>query len=256
MRCPCHHDGPRPLNRTPALVTNTPEVPRLDAELPEMLVNLIERFESHVQRRCSRLPYLHVKRIRSVSAVRRSIAAAYLSLPPTVNDVECLSAFDAFRSDICTQFDFLTATLRIEVVVKSMDPYPSADQLAADIRENQRIAVLATATTGGHPYLTNDENDMFRAIHDVFGHVATGCGFDRHGEEAAWAAHREMFTPAARPALTIETRGQSATNIESNEPGFTMQKLALLPTIFSHYRTICWCGDDSSDPEAQDVIVR
>jgi hypothetical protein len=38
-------------------------------------------------------------------------------------------------------------------------------------------------------------NDLFRVVHDYFGHVKEGNGFRADGEENAWRSHRAMFTP-------------------------------------------------------------
>ena len=52
-------------------------------------------------------------------------------------------------------------------------------------------------------------NDMFRAVHDIFGHAIPGTSFGPNGEERAWFCHACMCMPLARPALTTETRGQN-----------------------------------------------
>ena len=51
-------------------------------------------------------------------------------------------------------------------------------------------------------------NDIFRAVHDYYGHAKEGVGFRADGEENAWRSHATMFSPLARLALTNETRGQ------------------------------------------------
>ncbi len=51
-------------------------------------------------------------------------------------------------------------------------------------------------------------NDLFRAVHDAFGHGIEGSGFRARGEENAWQAHAKLFTGPALQALTSETRGQ------------------------------------------------
>jgi hypothetical protein len=53
-------------------------------------------------------------------------------------------------------------------------------------------------------------NDLFRAVHDVFGHAKEGVGFRHDGEENAWRQHLHMYSPTARPAMTAETRGQNS----------------------------------------------
>lgn len=153
------------------------------------------------------------------------VARAYGQLPEYDKSAE--PHFKAMAEETMHQFEYLTKDLGVNVEVTKEDPYPSAGDMFKDITENRRIKVLSTASTGGHPFFTNDQNDAFRAVHDAFGHIGTGRGTDRHGEEAAYQAHRQMFTPMARPALTTETRGQNAAMIVSGE--FQPQKVATLP---------------------------
>ena len=53
-------------------------------------------------------------------------------------------------------------------------------------------------------------NDLFRAVHDAFGHGLEGSGFRARGEENAWQAHVRLFTGSAVGAITSETRGQNS----------------------------------------------
>lgn len=53
-------------------------------------------------------------------------------------------------------------------------------------------------------------NDLFRAVHDAFGHGLEGAGFRADGEENAWQAHVRLFTGSAVGAITSETRGQNS----------------------------------------------
>lgn len=53
-------------------------------------------------------------------------------------------------------------------------------------------------------------NDLFRAVHDAFGHGLEGAGFRAEGEENAWQAHVRLFTGSAVGAITSETRGQNS----------------------------------------------
>jgi hypothetical protein len=83
-------------------------------------------------------------------------------------------------------------------------------------------------------------NDLFRAVHDAFGHGLEGSGFRAQGEENAWQAHVRLFTGSAVAAITTETRGQNSwlnygPNGESNRNAkvedtvFADQKTGLLP---------------------------
>jgi hypothetical protein len=105
-----------------------------------------------------------------------------------------------------------------------------------DLRKNKRMGVYSTAAGYGpdddfnildNPMLRDTgmkwpfgspngpketvyANDLFRAVHDAFGHGLEGSGFRGRGEENAWQAHVRLFTGDAVKALTSETRGQNS----------------------------------------------
>jgi hypothetical protein len=147
------------------------------------------------------------------------------------------------RQHVNSQYEHMTAPkeaggMGINVEVTQHDPYSlgwaggqDSDARVAmdkDLRENNRVQVMSTEATGGHAYFSNEENDKFRAVHDVFGHHAIGRGFSRHGEEAAWESHRQMFPPEAHEALTSETRGQNSYLNYSGGKGFPDQSEKLI----------------------------
>lgn len=160
----------------------------------------------------------------------RIIGRAYMAAADF--DVTALDAFAAFRDETIRQYEELRRFLR--VIVTRRDPYDLANEfrdLFADI-DDGRISVLSTATTGGHPFLTDAENDAFRAVHDYHGHYRTGRIFDAEGEDAAWQRHSQMYSATARRAMTTETRGQnSALNFALG--AFPNQKIVLLPDWMS-----------------------
>lgn len=131
-------------------------------------------------------------------------------------------SYAAATEHIHRQYDFMTRPvehggLGITHEVTADDPYPDSASMAADVRDNRRIRTYATATTNAGdkqaPTLQafdNDTNDKLRAVHDVFGHAATGRGFSRHGEEAAYQLHRQTFPTEALGAMTSELRGQNS----------------------------------------------
>ena len=79
-------------------------------------------------------------------------------------------------------------------------------------------------------------NDLFRGVHDLFGHAAEGYPFGPRGEENAFLHHSQMFGPLAQLVLTTETRGQNSwfnsgphADLPVGERPFSEQKGALLP---------------------------
>jgi hypothetical protein len=93
--------------------------------------------------------------------------------------------------------------------------YNSSKQMLNDIFNNRHLYVFQ----GGDPHDFLNEvdpktglntNEMFRAVHDFYGHAVHGNQFGPKGEEEAWAAHGGMFSPLARLAMSSETRGQNS----------------------------------------------
>jgi hypothetical protein len=94
--------------------------------------------------------------------------------------------------------------------------YRNSKQMLQDVYGNKHLYVFQ----GGdeHPFLKDvdpktglNENEKFRAVHDFFGHAIHGNEFGPKGEEIAWAAHSQMYSPLARLAMSTETRGQNST---------------------------------------------
>jgi hypothetical protein len=151
--------------------------------------------------------------------------------------------FRAMREEVKRQFDYMTRPtarggMGLQVEITAHDPYtkpsgaPDPAAMIHDVAVNRRIRAMSTVTTGGHPFFSNEDNDKFRAVHDVFGHAASGRGFDAHGEEAAFRSHYSMFSPEARPAMATETRGQNSVNNFGGLPkgAFAEQKVIALPS--------------------------
>lgn len=171
------------------------------------------------------------------------IGAAYMALPFMDNGAP--AAWKAMAEETARQFEFMTAPVKnggmgITVSVEDADPYDVSKGGTRTFFEdvaNGRMRVMGTATTGGHFMFGNEVNDMFRAVHDVFGHCGTGRGVDRHGEEAAYRKHSLMFSPLARKALATETRGQNHAMIRAGGE-FQDQKIAVLPQWARDFRTV------------------
>jgi hypothetical protein len=153
------------------------------------------------------------------------IADAYDKLPKF--DKDAVDEYEALATEVEQQYDYMTKTLGIKVEFILQDPYKTSKEMFAEVSTG-KLRVLRTESTGAHPLFSNEQNDKFRAVHDYFGHAATGRGFGQDGEEAAWVHHSQMFGKKARGALTTETRGQNSW-YNTRKNGFADQKVALLP---------------------------
>lgn len=156
------------------------------------------------------------------------IADIYETLPEM--DRDAVDEYEALASEVEEQFNFMTKTLGVKVEFVADDPYKTSKEMFEDVSRGT-LKVLQTETTGAHPLFSDAQNNKFRAVHDYFGHAATGRGFGQDGEEAAWVHHSQMFTLKARAALTTETRGQNSF-FNNRGKQFADQKVALLPEEF------------------------
>lgn len=161
---------------------------------------------------------------------RAQIADFYDKAPDVPADKaspEVKRAYAALTKEVDEQYRVLTEELGVTVEFTDEDPYRNYSEMYKDFVENKRLKIMKTASTGSHPLMTDEQNDRLRAVHDAFGHLGTGRGFDRHGEEAAYQAHKSMFSPEAQKAAATELRGQNSFLIEKGY--FGPQKLVIMP---------------------------
>jgi len=161
-----------------------------------------------------------------------AIARAYDEMPSgRTGDREAGWSYEAFRVELIAQRRIIPVT--VEPWPHAGQPYANSAEMFADV-ERGRLSVYA----GGddHPFLTRDENVMFRAVHDYFGHFVGRNSFGPLGEFRAWRAHCRMFSGGAIPALTAETLGQNCwvnygpfSHLPPAERPFAEQKASLLP---------------------------
>ena len=191
------------------------------------------------------------------------IAQAFEDMPNTPEDSFTQAAYNALAEEVMTQYDFMKDTgIQVEFYPSDVDPYAASPrEMIEDVKQNNHMYVFPTDSGYGMDGITAEEvadnpmlrltdeyisgrrarvNDIFRAVHDYFGHVKEGFGFRAAGEDAAYASHAVMFSPLARVALASETRGQNswvnfgpeAKQNENASPADTIyadQKVGILP---------------------------
>jgi hypothetical protein len=85
--------------------------------------------------------------------------------------------------------------------------FGSGDEASKQAMKNNPLLRPTGETIDGRKVVVND---VFRIVHDMFGHVKEGNGFRADGEENAWRSHSAMYSDLARGAMTSETRGQNS----------------------------------------------
>ena len=195
------------------------------------------------------------------------IAAAYEAMAHAPQDPAVKEAYENLIQQTLAQYRALEAAgYKFWFIDPTNDPYKSPFDAMREMRASQTMGVFPTVAGFGSndtnpfpgnpleadtgiqwPYGSPDgelrpvlANDLFRAVHDAFGHGLEGAGFRAQGEENAWQAHARLFTGSAVAAITTETRGQNSwvnfgPNGESNQTAtaedtkFADQKTGLLP---------------------------
>lgn len=193
----------------------------------------------------------------------KRIAAEYDKLKHDPQNPQVKAAYEALARETIAQYRaVIDSGLQVEFIdfAKQGDPYAASPRLMTeDVRNNNHMWLFSTRDGFGsdaefdqidNPLLAETEftisgqkalvNDLFRVVHDYFGHVKEGVGFRADGEENTWRAHSSMFSPLAQRALTTETRGQNSwvnygphgeTNRKAGaaETHYADQKVGLLP---------------------------
>jgi hypothetical protein len=140
------------------------------------------------------------------------------------NDPAVKEAYDDMIRQTKSQYDALVkAGYTFTFYDGDTDPYDGNPSSAVrDLRQNKKMAVYGTYAGYGTEGITATElannpmladtglrwkdqkgvshpvtaNDLFRAVHDAFGHSMEGAGFRARGEENAWQAHVRLFSGA------------------------------------------------------------
>jgi hypothetical protein len=159
------------------------------------------------------------------------IAAAYENMKHDPLNPEVNKAYTALAEETKAQYkSLIDAGYKPRFHKPGVDPYLSSPYEAViDVNENKSLSIYPTREgfgtddafdVTGNPLLEDSGfkidgepaliNDLFRFVHDVFGHSKAGVGFRAAGEENAFQSHAGMFSPLARKALATETRGQNS----------------------------------------------
>jgi hypothetical protein len=206
-----------------------------------------------------------------------SIADAYEAMKDAPDSPEVQEAYNAMADETAKQHQaILDSGYEVEIWEGEGEPYANAQEMIDDVKNNKHMYIYSTEQGFGDSAITEEQrkqnkllkdsgfkdkngktllyNDLFRFVHDFFGHTERGNGFGAIGEENAWDVHSRMYSPVARKAMTTETRGQNSwvnfgpqvrnkdgKIIKKGEPGylaakdrqFAPQKMGLLPAEFS-----------------------
>lgn len=225
------------------------------------------------------------------------IADAFEALEDSPNDPEVQDAYNAMADETAKQHqDIIDAGYEVEIWDGEGEPYANAQEMIDDVKNNKHMYIFSTEQGFGDEPITDEQrkqnkllqdsglkdkngkpllyNDLFRFVHDFFGHTERGNGFGPVGEENAWDVHARMYSPKARRAMTTETRGQNSwVNFgpqmrnedgslkKKGDPGylspkdraFAPQKMALMPEEFTQIKETVSEFDQAVNNSAQSL---
>ena len=161
----------------------------------------------------------------------KRISDAFIAMKHAPQDLEVAKAYRQMIKETQDQFEEILAAGYV-VVMNDNDAYASSGDMIDDLRNNKSLNIFSTEAGFGDTPITAEQrrdnpllaktkfkdangrtllaNDVFRFVHDFFGHAKLGNSFGAKGEENAWNVHARMYSPLARRAMTTETRGQNS----------------------------------------------
>lgn len=156
----------------------------------------------------------------------RTVAAYYDRAPMRADDAGLHRRYDRLKRENLRQFRSI-AEAGIEVVpwLGEGQPYKGSRHLHESVHRTGRLHVFLTTAGHGPSAAARDHplyepsgivvdgvelrhNDLFRAVHDIFGHVMLDAGFGPKGEFLAAFCHLHMYSPDVHPILFTEQIGQ------------------------------------------------
>lgn len=172
----------------------------------------------------------HVPVTKLYDEVSKEISDVYDKTPNKPKDKKVEAAYDALVEETVSQYNYIVGKgLKVIKHVGTGEPYVNSKQMLEDIEKNNTLKFLPNEVAFGQDpkkvidniglrksgitledgyEMTNSE--VFRVVHDYFGHGILGNEFGAIGEENATLQHLDLYSTDAAPAVVFQTRGQNS----------------------------------------------
>ena len=160
------------------------------------------------------------------------VAEAYHKAP--TSDPRASEAYKALVAS--TQRLFQQVSKMVNVQFTKDDPYKGPEDAAQDVIQNKNLSVFSGGSS--HPTMSDEQNNMFRTIHDYYTHIGKNIGaakkgekfkthtFKFRGELNSYLTHAKLAPPEAIPALFTEIVGQISSYVVTGD--FVENKAVIL----------------------------
>jgi hypothetical protein len=155
----------------------------------------------------------------------RRVARWYDRAPVLAYDARLRRRYDRFKQETARQYHAIVdAGITVAPWLRPGQPYQSSAELSESVRATGTIYVYLTTAghgTSSHRFHPLREpsgiavagvefayNDLFRAVHDIFGHVMDGNSFSARGEFRAAFCHMGLYSADVHPVLFTEQVAQ------------------------------------------------
>ncbi len=162
--------------------------------------------------------------------VSKMISDAYAKSKNNPSDADVKKAYDKMMEETIDQYDFiLSKGLRVVKHQGSGEPYSNSKEMLRDVENNNTLKFLPNEIAFGQGNIDTSDNiglqssgrklkdgyeltnsEVFRIVHDYFGHGILGNQFGAIGEENATLQHLDLYSNTAAPAIIAQTRGQNS----------------------------------------------
>jgi ribosomal protein S18 acetylase RimI-like enzyme len=169
----------------------------------------------------------HADNVPVNEALGKKVADWYEAAKHSPDNPAVKESYDALANETLDQYNHLVSKgVKFDAWKGEGQPYKDSAAMMRDVRDNKHLYYFPSDSGVGegekpanHPMLepvTLPDGtkvpgvDLFRAVHDYYGHAKEGYEFGPRGEYNAFLAHSRMYSEAAQPAMAAETMGQNS----------------------------------------------
>lgn len=158
--------------------------------------------------------------------IRQIIGQEYLYKTTGIEE-ETPLVHDAFR-EIAEINRQLFELIPYDVVFTYKDMYSSASEMRSRVMEENTIYIYTGWS--GHPFLSQEENNIGRAVHDVLAHMVCGCPFTFEGEFTAYLEQKKYYPEWVHEVLFAEIPAQTAAYYANGNSHEFSQRAIMAPS--------------------------